>query len=237
MSGPYEQQQDGDRRRDGEALPRALRDAVALLRAAPEAAPDAVARATAAALAAQQAARAGRVAVGRLGRPAWPGWRAAAWAAGVVAAAGLGARAWSARGDEGPVPARVADGGPSTVAGRLRASPVVPAPDAGATAPAALRALDEAPRLVRFRLRAPGARSVTVVGDFNRWDRAATPLGAPDARAGEWTADVPLTPGRHAYAFVVDERRWMLDPAAPSERDADFGRAHSVTVVGLEAVP
>ena len=95
--------------------------------------------------------------------------------------------------------------------------------------------LDEAPQLVRFRLRAPGARGVAVVGDFNRWDRAATPLGA--RHGGEWTADVPLTPGRHAYAFVVDGRRWVLDPAAPAERDPDFGRAHSVTVVGLGATP
>jgi 1,4-alpha-glucan branching enzyme len=95
-------------------------------------------------------------------------------------------------------------------------------------------ALDEAPRVVRFTLRAPGARRVAIVGDFNRWDPAATPLAAA---AGRWEVEVPLTPGRHAYAFVVDGRRWVLDPAAPSERDPDFGREHSVTVVGVEAAP
>jgi 1,4-alpha-glucan branching enzyme len=75
---------------------------------------------------------------------------------------------------------------------------------------------------------------VTVVGDFNRWDPTATPLDAD--RAGSWAADVALAPGRHAYAFVVDGRR-VLDPAAPSERDPDFGGAHSVTVVGVVGAP
>jgi 1,4-alpha-glucan branching enzyme len=88
---------------------------------------------------------------------------------------------------------------------------------------------------VRFAVQAPGARRVAVVGDFNRWDPAATPL-AP-AGAGAWAVEVSLAPGRHAYAFVVDGERWVLDPAAPSERDPDFGRARSVTVVGLEGRP
>jgi 1,4-alpha-glucan branching enzyme len=110
---------------------------------------------------------------------------------------------------------------------------------AGAGAPvlpaaAAAAALDEAPRPVTFTLRAPGARRVALVGDFNRWDPAATPLAG---RAGAWSVEVPLAPGRHAYAFVVDGGRWTLDPAAPSERDPDFGRARSVVVVGLEARP
>jgi 1,4-alpha-glucan branching enzyme len=89
---------------------------------------------------------------------------------------------------------------------------------------------------VRFALRAPGAGRVALVGDFNRWDPAATPLApaAGGGPVGEWEVEVPLTPGRHAYAFVVDGGGWVLDPAAPSERDPDFDRRHSVTVVGLE---
>jgi hypothetical protein len=95
-------------------------------------------------------------------------------------------------------------------------------------------ALEEAPRPVRFALRMPAARRVALVGDFNRWDPAATPLVRG---ADGWETEVALTPGRHAYAFVVDGARWVLDPAAPSEHDPDFGRARSVTVVGLEVTP
>jgi 1,4-alpha-glucan branching enzyme len=98
--------------------------------------------------------------------------------------------------------------------------------DVGATAAPA-----DAPQPVAFVVRRPGARAVALVGDFNRWDVTATPMRRlPD---GTWTAEVPLTPGRHGYSFVVDGATWVLDPRAPVARDADFGRDHSVIVVGL----
>jgi hypothetical protein len=44
--------------------------------------------------------------------------------------------------------------------------------------------------------------------------------------------EVPLEPGRHEYAFVVDGERWLADPAAPTT-GGDFGTPNSVvTVVG-----
>jgi glycosidase len=41
---------------------------------------------------------------------------------------------------------------------------------------------------------------VAVVGEFNRWDAAATPMAL--GSDGVWTARVPLEPGPHAYRFV-----------------------------------
>jgi hypothetical protein len=215
---------DTDRAPDpGAPLPPELRAAVDALRHRPAGAPGAVERATAAALAAQRAAVAAPPRRGAATAPL--GRRAAAWAAAAAVAVGLGGAAlWRARGAPGGE-ATVASA-PAASAGRGAAPAMPPAGGAGA--------LDEAPRLVRFTLRAPSARRVAVVGDFNRWDPAATPLAAD---AGVWAVEVPLTPGRHAYAFVVDGRRWVLDPAAPRERDPDFGRSHSVTVVGVEAAP
>jgi hypothetical protein len=91
---------------------------------------------------------------------------------------------------------------------------------------------------VRFVLVAPSSASrVTVVGDFNGWDAAATPL-RPQTRASDgtsWAADVQVPPGRHAYAFVVvDSRgtRWVADPAAALAPDDGFGTLTSVIVVG-----
>src|SRR5437762_1622779 len=52
---------------------------------------------------------------------------------------------------------------------------------------------------VTFVLRAPGATSVCVVGDFNSWDAAATPLA--HAGSGDlWIANVELPRGVHLYS-------------------------------------
>jgi 1,4-alpha-glucan branching enzyme len=71
---------------------------------------------------------------------------------------------------------------------------------------------------------------VAVVGDFNGWNPDANVMTA-DAR-GVWTTTVPLPPGRHAYAFVVDGTVWVTDPRAPVVRDPDYGRDQSVVLVG-----
>ncbi|HYV99713.1 MAG TPA: isoamylase early set domain-containing protein [Gemmatimonadaceae bacterium] len=82
---------------------------------------------------------------------------------------------------------------------------------------------------VRFTLRAPDAVTVTIVGDFNGWQRDALPLRR--SRDGTtWTVDVPLRPGRYTYAFLVDGVL-SRDPAAPQVRDTDFGAANSVVMV------
>jgi Glycogen recognition site of AMP-activated protein kinase len=82
---------------------------------------------------------------------------------------------------------------------------------------------------VRFVLYAPGARQVAVAGTFNQWDQQATPL-VPAGTDGVWTATVALPVGQHQYAFVVDGRRWVADPAAPAVDDG-FGRRNSVVAV------
>ena len=83
--------------------------------------------------------------------------------------------------------------------------------------------------LVRFVLYAPGAKRVAIAGTFNQWDRDATPL-APAGATGVWTTTLSLPPGEHQYAFVVDGRRWVSDPAAPGVDDG-FGRRNSVVAV------
>ena len=84
--------------------------------------------------------------------------------------------------------------------------------------------------VVQFVLVAPGARSVTLVGDFNGWDSSATPLSG--SSSGLWSVALPLRPGRHQYAFVVDGARWVADPAAPRALGDDFGAPSSVVTVG-----
>lgn len=85
-------------------------------------------------------------------------------------------------------------------------------------------------QIIRFVLVAPGAAKVSIVGDFNSWDPKATPLKT--ARDGStWLIDMPLTTGRHVYAFMVDGDI-VADPSAPRVVDRDFGVQNSVILVG-----
>ncbi len=106
-----------------------------------------------------------------------------------------------------------------------------PVPSAAA-APGAARTRDTV-FVTRFVLVAPGAKRVTLVGDFNDWDRAATPLvpASHGGQGGVWTVELPLQAGRYAYAFLVDGDRWTADPAAPPAVGDDFGRPSSVVTV------
>jgi Carbohydrate-binding module 48 (Isoamylase N-terminal domain) len=84
--------------------------------------------------------------------------------------------------------------------------------------------------IVQFGFAAPHASSVALVGDFNNWDPRATPLRAAST-GGVWSVEVPISPGRHLYAFVVDGTVWRPDPAAPKATGEDFGEPNSALTV------
>ncbi len=85
---------------------------------------------------------------------------------------------------------------------------------------------------VRFEFTVPShARRVALVGDFNGWDERATPM-VQRGDDGAWSARVPLPPGRHQYAFVVDGTRWLVDPLAPQVPDGGYGPTNAVIVEG-----
>ena len=98
----------------------------------------------------------------------------------------------------------------------------------GAQAPSVAVRTDTV-QLVRFVFADSSARSVSLVGDFNGWARERTPLHAT-ARAGVWSVSVPLTAGRHEYAFIVNGERWVADPLSPGNRD-EFGTESSVLML------
>jgi hypothetical protein len=84
---------------------------------------------------------------------------------------------------------------------------------------------------VRFLIVARGAGRVSLVGDFNGWNPSATPLRRA-SDGSSWIAEVPLAPGPHVYAFVVDGNV-VTDPAAPvAAGESDFGVRNSVVFVG-----
>ena len=64
---------------------------------------------------------------------------------------------------------------------------------------------------VNFFCVAPGAKSVSVIGDFNDWrPEAHRMIRQPD---GSWHIVVAIHHGHHHYQFLVDGRP-MLDPRA-----------------------
>ena len=81
----------------------------------------------------------------------------------------------------------------------------------------------------QFVLVAPQASSVALVGDFNDWDPARSPMRTAQ---GVWATTVPLAPGRYRYAFLVNGVEWRADPGAPDAHDDEFGMPSSVITVG-----
>jgi len=81
----------------------------------------------------------------------------------------------------------------------------------------------------QFVLVAPQASSVSLVGDFNDWDPARSPM---QTAQGIWATTVPLPPGRYRYAFLVNGVEWRADPGAPRAGDDEFGTPSSVITVG-----
>ena len=108
----------------------------------------------------------------------------------------------------------------------------VPAPALPAAALAARDAgAEPAPLPVELMLNAPTARRVRLVGDFTGWDEKGIEMQR-DAASGLWSATASVRPGRHVYAFIVDDSVWMRDPRAPVAPDSDFGQPGSLLIVG-----
>lgn len=100
---------------------------------------------------------------------------------------------------------------------------------AGCVSPAPMRHPVPVAGGILFRLEAPGARQVTLVGTFNDWNPSASPLRAP-AGDGIWEVIVPVPRGRHLYMFVVDGE-WRTPPDAPHLLDDGFGRRNGLLIV------
>ena len=133
-------------------------------------------------------------------------------AAGIAFAAGLGLGLWSGWRMRGAATSLAAEG---------RAATSLGSGSAAASAPAA--------EPVQFMFVAPSATRVALVGEFNDWDPAATPMAR--SAGGAWHVALPLARGRHVYAFVVDGTSWVADPQAPLAPERWFGTSNSVVLV------
>jgi 1,4-alpha-glucan branching enzyme len=75
-------------------------------------------------------------------------------------------------------------------------------------------------RAINFICRAPSAKGISLVGDFNQWNPTAHPMKQmPDH---SWLLTVELKHGHHRYAFLVDGVL-TLDPHAQGITRNDKG--------------
>jgi 1,4-alpha-glucan branching enzyme len=81
---------------------------------------------------------------------------------------------------------------------------------------------------VEFKLYAPKAKKVSLVGSFNNWDTKA--LAAKKDSKGNWMAKASLKPGRHEYKFFVDGA-WLNDPNCSTLVHNSFGSQNCITEV------
>jgi 1,4-alpha-glucan branching enzyme len=72
------------------------------------------------------------------------------------------------------------------------------------------------------------ARKVCLAGDFNAWSPQTHCL---KKERGVWTIRLKLKPGRYAYAFVLDDDKWIPDPGAMLLEDDGFGRKNSILII------
>ena len=81
---------------------------------------------------------------------------------------------------------------------------------------------------VTFELPANGAHSVSVVGDFNGWDKEATPL-KKRKKDGVWSAAINLPVATsYQFRYWIDNTRWENDWAADDYVPNGFGTDNSV---------
>lgn len=83
---------------------------------------------------------------------------------------------------------------------------------------------------VRFVVECPGAKHVSIAGDFNGWDPHARRMRRERRGSDVFVAVLDLPPGRYEYKYVADGE-WKCCPTAPRVPNA-FGTENSVIVVG-----
>lgn len=76
---------------------------------------------------------------------------------------------------------------------------------------------------VQFHFQASEVSRVQLAGSFTNWEPRYELL---QTTPGHWTVTLPLVPGVHDYAFVIDGQQWVADPFAPSVHDG-FGGVNS----------
>ena len=83
-------------------------------------------------------------------------------------------------------------------------------------------------RKVTFSLKAPNAREVSLVGDFNNWDAGANSMKLD--KDGRWKESLIFPPGRYEFKFLVDGK-WREGSKKEQTALNCFGTLNHVLIV------
>jgi len=81
---------------------------------------------------------------------------------------------------------------------------------------------------VEFTFMAPGAKHVSIAGQFNNWNPQTMPM--KKEKNGAWKIKLKLPPGKCEYKFFVDGS-WVNDSACPESVPNSFGTSNSVITI------
>ena len=81
---------------------------------------------------------------------------------------------------------------------------------------------------VSFVLESPGSSKVSLVGNFNAWNKNKHPM--KNDGNDIWTKTVMLPPGIHEYKFYVDNK-WKQDPTNQRLISNPFGTMNNIIEV------
>jgi 1,4-alpha-glucan branching enzyme len=74
------------------------------------------------------------------------------------------------------------------------------------------------------------AKTIHVVGDFNNWDRSASPMRS--TKEGKFSTTIDLQTGReYQFRYLLDEDRWENDEKADKQVLTIYGDSHNSVIV------
>ena len=83
-------------------------------------------------------------------------------------------------------------------------------------------------RRLTLSLKAPRAKEVILVGDFNNWNAKVHPMKKD--KKGVWTRTLMLFPGNYEYKLLVDGQ-WQNDPGNDQVCSNCFGTQNNILSV------
>ena len=83
-------------------------------------------------------------------------------------------------------------------------------------------------RKVNFKIWAPAANSVSLLGTFNQWNAKTHPM--KKGTDGIWHKSIMAVPGRYEYRYLVDGN-WENDPTNNNSCPNEYGTYNNVIEV------
>ncbi len=83
--------------------------------------------------------------------------------------------------------------------------------------------------LYKFSYDFPEASTVSLIGDFNNWNKSANVMELDED--GKWTAYAEIEPGKHTYKYLIDNMFRFNDPLANLYIPNEDGEMLSILII------